>query len=145
MYYIKYLSLKSTGSLIFSHLFHELANFADVRSQKMQAIEGELQLVVEKEHLLDQKLHEVTTLRNDLEKVKLEQDQRCRLLQNQVARLAKDKEALEGRYKSLQEKNKSSAKKHKGKLLILFCSLIFGWSSSSPSIISSTYILVICT
>jgi len=111
----------------------------------MQAIEGELQLVAEKERHLDQKLHEVTALRSDLEKVKFEQGQQCQVLQNQVAQLARDKEALKEKYKSLQEKNKSSAKKHKGKLLILFCSLIFGWSSSSPSIISSTYILVICT
>jgi len=53
-------------------VFQELANFAAARSQKMQAIEGELQLVAEKERHLDQKLHEVTALRSDLEKVKFE-------------------------------------------------------------------------
>jgi len=82
-------------------VFQELANFAAARSQKMQAIEWELQLVAEKERHLDQKLHEVTALRSDLEKVKFEQGQQCQVLQNQVAQLARDKEALKEKYKSL--------------------------------------------
>ena len=72
----------------------------------MQSIEGELQLVAEKECQLNQKLQEVAALCSDLDKVKLEQGQECRHLKEQVAQLAKDKKPLEERNKSLQDKNK---------------------------------------
>ena len=98
----------------------------------MQSIGGELQLVAEKERHLNQKLKEVTALHSDLQKVKIEQSQQCQVLQDQNGTTSRDKKALEERNKSLQGKNKSSAKKHRGKLLILLCSLIVGWSSSSP-------------
>ena len=48
--------------------------------------------------------------------------QEIRLLKEQMADLARDKQALKEKYKSLQEKSKSSAKKLKGKTFILFYS-----------------------
>ena len=55
----------------------------------------------------------------ELEKFKAEQSHENQPLKQQIADLAKDKEALEERNKSLQEKNKSITKKHKDRFLIL--------------------------
>jgi len=102
-----------------SSCFQDLVSHAATRSQELQSLEGDLQLVVEKDHRVDQKLQEVAAFRSDLERVKLKQGPECQFLKEQVKQLANDKKTLEERNVSLQEKNKSISRKHKCEFLSL--------------------------
>ena len=88
----------------------QLANQSAIKSLELREVEEGLQLVVDKERRLDEKMKETVELCNKLDKIKLEQGQKNQLLKEEIANLTKDKKALEEKYKSLQEKNKVDCK-----------------------------------
>ena len=105
----------------------QLANQSAIKSPELREVEEGLQLVVDKERRLDEKMKETVELCNKLDKIKLEQGQKNQLLKEEIANLTKDKKALEEKYKSLQEKNKLIVKNHKGNslsLLFLDCKVV---------------------
>ena len=105
----------------------QLANQSAIKSLELREVEEGLQLVVDKERRLDEKMKETVELCNKLDKIKLEQGQKNQLLKEEIANLTKDKKALEEKYKSLQEKNKLIVKNHKGNslsLLFLDCKVV---------------------
>ena len=105
----------------------QLANQSAIKSLELREVEEGLQLVVDKERRLDEKMKETVELCNKLDKIKLQQGQKNQLLKEEIANLTKDKKALEEKYKSLQEKNKLIVKNHKGNslsLLFLDCKVV---------------------
>ena len=105
----------------------QLANQSAIKSPELREVEEGLQLVVDKERRLDEKMKETVELCNKFDKIKLEQGQKNQLLKEEIANLTKDRKALEEKYKSLQEKNKLIVKNHKGNslsLLFLDCKVV---------------------